>query len=94
MVLVKLAGHCEIATVDEKVCRWERRLEGSCRFAMFLRAERCVVGVADDENSSFDGRTRHGRGCELRCKEECVAWSMVVMVDGCESVAKGVMIEL
>jgi hypothetical protein len=54
---MKLAGHCEIATVDEEVCGREGRLERSGWFAMFLRAQRCVVGVADDEDPGFDGWT-------------------------------------
>lgn len=38
VILVKLSGHCEITTVDEEVCGWERRLERSDWFAMFSRA--------------------------------------------------------
>jgi len=63
VVLVELAGHCEIATVDEEVSRWERRLEWSGWFAIFFRAQRSVVSVADDEDPSFDGWTRHACGC-------------------------------
>jgi hypothetical protein len=89
---VELAGHCEIATVDEEVCRWKRRLERRGWVAMFFRAQRCVVGVADDEDSCFDGWTRHG--CESRCKDKSVAWSVGAMVDCCEFVAKSVVDEL
>jgi hypothetical protein len=57
VILVKLSGHCEIATVDEEVRGRERRLERSGWLAMFFRAQRCVVGVADDEDPGFDGWT-------------------------------------
>lgn len=57
VVLVELAGHCEISTVDEEVCGWERRLErrGWVAIVMFFRAQWCVVSVADDEDSGLDG---------------------------------------
>lgn len=63
VVLVELAGHCEIAAVDEKIRRWERRLERSGWFAIFFGAQRCVVSVADDEDPGLDGWTRHVCGC-------------------------------
>ena len=55
VVLVEFTSHREVAAVDEEVCRWERRLEWRGRFAMFFGAQRCVVGVADDEDSGLDG---------------------------------------
>ena len=94
VVLVEFTSHREIATVDEEVRRWERRLEWRGWVAMFLRAQRCVVGVADDEDSSIDGWSRHGCGREPRCEDEGVAWSTRAMFECCESVAESVAEEL
>ena len=95
VVLVEFTRHGEVATVDEEVRRWERRLERRSWVAMFLRAQRCVVGVADDEDPSLDGWSRHGCGREPRCEDEAlVAWSMRTLVKCRESVAERVVDEL
>ena len=38
VVLLELAGHCEITAVDEEICGWERRFEGRGWVAMFFGA--------------------------------------------------------